>query len=87
MDKVVKKAVVKDFGNHAKDSGSAPVQIALLTKKIQHLTEHLKAHKKDKHSRRGLLGMVGQRRKLLRYLKQKDSTRYAEVAASLGLRK
>lgn len=87
MDKTVKKAVVKDFGNHAKDSGSAPVQIALLTKKIQQLTEHLKEHKKDKHSRRGLLGMVGRRRKLLRYLKQKDASRYTEVAASLGLRK
>lgn len=87
MKKDDKKGVMTDFGTHAKDTGSAPVQIALLTQKINHLSDHLKTHKKDNHSRRGLLGMVGRRRKLLRYLQSKDSQAYATVTKKLGLRK
>jgi len=82
-----KKTVMKDFGTHAKDTGSAPVQIALLTQKINALSEHLKTHKKDKHSRKGLLGMVGRRRRLLRYLQQRSAQAYADVTKKLGLRK
>lgn len=87
MKKDEKKTVMKDFGTHAKDTGSAPVQIALLTKKIAELTEHLKIHKKDVHSRQGLFKRVGKRRSLLRYLQGKDVKKYAEVVKSLGLRK
>ena len=74
-------------GTHGKDTGSAPVQIAILTKRINDLTEHLKTHRKDRHSRRGLIGMVGRRRRLLRYLQRKDSGKYAETLKALGLRK
>ncbi|MDD6308631.1 MAG: 30S ribosomal protein S15 [Clostridia bacterium] len=72
---------------HEGDTGSPEVQIALLTERINHLNEHLKVHKKDHHSRRGLLMMVGQRRGLLNYLMKKDITRYRELIAKLGLRK
>jgi len=72
---------------HASDSGSSDVQIALLTERIKQLTEHLKAHRKDHHSRRGLLKLVGQRRRLLRYLSRTDVGRYRKLIASLGLRK
>ena len=82
-----KKAVIGDHQVHAKDTGSAPVQIALLTAKITHLTEHLKTHAKDKHSRKGLLGVVGRRRKLLKYLQLNDAKAYQKVTADLGLRK
>lgn len=71
----------------ASDSGSSDVQIAILTERIKQLTEHLKVHRKDHHSRRGLLKMVGQRRRLLRYLSRTDVGRYRKLIASLGLRK
>ena len=87
MKKEEKKGIMTKFGGHAKDTGSAPVQIALLTEKIKQLTDHLKTHRKDKHSRRGLIGMVGKRRKLLRFLQRKSQTSYAEVIKALGLRK
>ena len=82
-----KKSAMKKFQAHAKDTGSSPVQIAILTEKIAALTEHLKEHKKDKHSRRGLLGMVGKRRRLLKYLQMSDQAQYARVVKELGLRK
>ncbi len=72
---------------HASDSGSSDVQIALLTERIKQLTEHLKVHRKDHHSRRGLLKLVGQRRRLLRYLSSTDVGRYRKLIASLGLRR
>jgi small subunit ribosomal protein S15 len=82
-----KKKIVEDFGTSEKDTGKTDVQIALITTRIQDLTEHLKLHKKDHHSRRGLLKLVGQRRRLLRYLKRKDLEGYRAVLAKLGLRK
>lgn len=72
---------------HGKDTGSPEVQVALMTARIEYLTEHFKTHKKDHHSRRGLLKLVGQRRKLLDYLKKKDVERYRTVVQRLGLRK
>ena len=87
MQKDVKKAVIKKFQSHGKDTGSARVQVAILTEKIARLTDHLKTHAKDKHSRRGLVNMVGRRRKLLRYLQMNDAAQYAEVIKALGLRK
>ena len=82
-----KKAVIKKHQTHGKDTGSPQVQVAILTEKINSLTEHLKNHKKDNHSRRGLLGMVGLRRKLLQYLKMNNPTAYTELVSMLGLRK
>jgi len=82
-----KAEIVEQFGRHEGDTGSPEVQIALLTERINHLNEHLKINKKDHHSRRGLLKMVGQRRGLLNYLKDKDIERYRAIIASLGLRK
>ena len=82
-----KKEVIAQFATHEGDTGSPEVQIALLTKRINHLNEHLKAHKQDNHSRRGLLKMVGKRRGLLDYLKAKDIERYRAVIEALGLRK
>ena len=82
-----KQEIVKEYGLHESDTGSPEVQIAILTKRINHLTEHLKQHKKDHHSRRGLLKMVGKRRGLLNYLKKKDIGRYRNIVAQLGLRK
>jgi small subunit ribosomal protein S15 len=82
-----KKKIVADFGKDANDTGSAQVQIALLTKRIEDLTDHFKEHAKDHASRRGLLKMVGQRRRLLRYLKKKDLNGYRELIGKLGLRK
>jgi len=76
-----------EFRKHDTDTGSPEVQIALLTARINQLTEHLKEHKKDHHSRRGLLMMVGQRRRLLNYLSTKDIARYRDVVARLGLRR
>ncbi len=85
--KVAKKEVIKTHQTHAKDTGSSQVQIAVLTNKIEALSEHLKEHSKDKHSRRGLIGMVGKRRKLLRYLQMSDAAKYAQITKALGLRK
>ena len=82
-----KKEIVKDFGRKDNDTGSTEVQVALLTKKINELSEHFKIHKKDHHSRRGLLGMINNRRKLLKYLKGKNEEGYQELIKKLGLRK
>ena len=82
-----KTAVIEANRAHENDTGSPEVQIAILTKRINDLTEHLKTHKKDHHSRRGLLKMVGHRRNLLNYLAKKDIERYRAVVAKLGLRK
>ena len=82
-----KQEVIKKFQGHEKDTGSAEVQIALLTTRIQYLTEHFRSHKKDFHSRRGLLKIVNQRRKLLDYLKSKDAERYKKILKELNLRK
>ena len=82
-----KQDVIKTYKEHEKDTGSAHVQIALLTERINSLSEHFKAHKKDHHSRHGLLRMVNTRRKLLDYLKRKDSKSYQEILKKLNLRK
>ena len=82
-----KKEIVKDFGKNNTDTGSTEVQVALLTKKINELSEHFKTHKKDHHSRRGLLGMINNRRKLLKYLRGKNEEGYQELIKKLGLRK
>lgn len=87
MDKQLKQEIIAKYAIHEGDTGSPEVQIAILTKRINHLTEHLKTHKKDHHSRRGLLKMVGKRRGLLNYLMKKDITRYRELIARLELRK
>ena len=87
LAKEAKEKVVNDFRAHETDTGSAPVQIALLSQRINELTEHFKTHKKDNHSRRGLLKMVSQRRSLLDYLKRMDIQRYHEVVGRLGLRR
>ena len=82
-----KTEVIETFRAHGTDTGSPEVQVALLTTRINDLTDHFKTHFKDHHSRRGLLKLVGQRRRLLEYLKQKDVARYRKLIASLGLRK
>ncbi|GAA0723072.1 30S ribosomal protein S15 [Clostridium malenominatum] len=87
MDKARKEELLKTHARHEGDTGSPEVQIALLTERINHLNDHLKAHKKDFHSRRGLLMMVGKRRGLLNYLQNKDINRYRELIQKLGLRK
>ena len=84
---VEKTQIVSDFKTHDKDTGSPEVQIAILTKRINELTEHLKTHKKDHSSRRGLLKMVGKRNSLLKYLTREDRTRYQNIIGRLGLRK
>jgi small subunit ribosomal protein S15 len=87
LTKEDKAKIVTEFGKDGKDSGSTEVQIALLTKRIEDLTDHFKDHKKDHASRRGLLKMVGQRRRLLRYLKRSNLEGYRALIAKLGLRK
>jgi len=86
LTKEVKQAIIAEYGNDEKDSGSPEVQIALLTQRIKDLTEHLKTHKHDHHTRRGLLKLVGQRKRLLNYLKKKDIEGYRELIAKLGIR-
>ena len=81
------QAIIKEYQKDSGDTGSADVQIALLTARIRHLTEHFKTHKKDHHSRRGLLRLVSQRKKLLSYVKSNDITYYAELISRLGIRK
>jgi len=81
-----KPDIIDEFRTHPNDTGSPEVQIALLTRRIQYLTEHFKTFKKDYHSRRGLLKLVGRRRRLLEYLKSKDITRYRQLVERLGLR-
>ena len=87
VSKEQKEQIIKDFGRTAGDTGSPEVQVAILTARINDLTDHFKANPKDHHSRRGLLKMVGQRRNLLAYLKEKDLERYRTLIARLGLRK
>ena len=87
LTKEVKSAIVKEYQRDAKDTGSVEVQVAILTEEIKVLTEHLKEHKHDYHSKRGLLQKVGKRRSLLDYLKRTDVQRYRELIAKLGLRK
>lgn len=87
MTKERKQQIINEFAIHEGDTGSPEVQIALLTERINHLNEHLKKHKKDHHSRRGLLKMVGQRRGLLNYLMSKDIERYRDIINKLGIRR
>ena len=87
MTKAEKTAIMQEYATHPGDTGSPEVQIAVLTKRINDLTEHLKTHKKDPHSRRGLLKMVGKRRNLLNYLIKVDIERYRSIIARLGIRK
>ena len=87
LKKDVKTKIIKEFARDDKDTGSPEVQIAVLTARINALTEHLKNNKQDKHSKRGLLMMVGKRRSLLNYLKENDVKKYREVVSKLGLRK
>jgi len=87
MEKGKKGAIINQFQLSEGDSGSTEIQVALLTERINELTEHLKVHAKDHHSRRGLLKLVGQRRRLLQYLNKKDVNRYRQLIARLGLRK
>ena len=87
MDKETKAQIIAEYATHEGDTGSPEVQIALLSYRINHLTEHLKVHAKDFHSRRGLLQMVGSRRSLLNYLKELDIERYRQLIAKLDLRK
>ena len=87
MTKERKLEIINEYKRDEADTGSAEVQVALLTERINELTEHLKVHKKDNHSRRGLLKMVGQRRNMLNYLQKKDEERYKVLVEKLGLRK
>ena len=87
MDKETKAKIIAEYATHEGDTGSPEVQVALLTYRINHLTEHLKIHHKDHHSRRGLLQMVSSRRSLLNYLKEVDIERYRQLVARLDLRK
>ena len=81
------KTIIEEYGLHDSDTGSPEVQVALLSERISHLTEHLKVNKKDHHGRRGLLMMVGKRRRLLKYLRNQDVERYRSLIATLGLRR
>ena len=87
MEKERKKAIIDQYKLHEGDSGSTEVQVALLTERINQLTEHLKIHRHDHHSQRGLLKLVGQRRRLLNYLNREDVARYRTIITSLGLRR
>lgn len=87
LDKVIKQEIIESYKLHEGDTGSPEVQIAILTNRINHLNDHLKMHKKDHHSRRGLLKMVGQRRGLLNYLKDKDIERYRIIIGKLDIRR
>ncbi|HVU01892.1 MAG TPA: 30S ribosomal protein S15 [Polyangiaceae bacterium] len=87
LESVEKQGVITKFRLHESDTGSPEVQIALLSQRIEYLTNHFKVHKKDHHSRRGLLALVSQRRRLLNYLKKSDIERYRKVVSSLNLRK
>ncbi|MDN5346695.1 MAG: small subunit ribosomal protein [Clostridia bacterium] len=86
LDRQKKQEIISRFQKHANDTGSPEVQIALFTERINYLNEHLKIHRKDHHSRRGLLKLVGQRRGLLNYLRETDKKRYEEIVEALGLR-
>lgn len=86
MEKAKKQEIIKSFGRNDKDTGSTEVQIALLTERINHLTEHLKANPQDNHSRRGLIKLVGQRKGLLSYLENEDIEKYRELKKALNIR-
>jgi small subunit ribosomal protein S15 len=86
LDKEIKREIIDDFKMHESDTGSSEVQIAILTRRISDLTQHLKVHKTDYHSRRGMLKMIGQRKGLLDYLRDTDIERYRAIVAKLGLR-
>lgn len=86
IDKAKKQGIIEEYKTHEADTGSTEVQVAILTARIRELTEHMKVHQKDFHSRRGLLIMVGKRRKLLQYLKDRSFTRYQTLIQRLGLR-
>ena len=87
LDAQTKQTLIKEFQLHETDTGSPEVQIAILTNKITYLTEHLKQHPKDHHSRRGMLKMIGQRRSLLNYVKDKDIERYRKIITVMGIRR
>jgi small subunit ribosomal protein S15 len=87
LNKTQKTSIISDYRTHESDTGSPEVQIAILSERINYLTEHFKAHAKDHHSRRGLMMLVGQRRRLLDYLKTKDVKRYRGLIEKLGIRK
>lgn len=87
LDSATKKQIITEYGSSPEDTGSPEVQIAMLTRRISELTEHLKSHKHDHHSRRGLLILVGQRRRLLQYLQRTDITRYRSIIERLGIRR
>jgi small subunit ribosomal protein S15 len=87
LDVEKRKGIIENYKLHDSDTGSPEVQVALLSARIEYLTEHFKTHKKDHHSRRGLLKLVGQRRRLLDYMKEKDVERYRTIIGRLGLRK
>ncbi|MFP3941982.1 MAG: 30S ribosomal protein S15 [Thermoanaerobaculia bacterium] len=87
MDTQQKQQIIEEYRTHESDTGSPEVQVAILTRRIKELTEHFQTHKQDHHSRRGLLKLVGRRRRLLDYLKRKDLDRYQNVIQSLGIRK
>ena len=87
LTKEAKQAIIRDFRRHDNDTGSPEVQVAILTQRINELTEHLKAHRKDFHSRRGLYKLIGQRRGLLNYLERTDIDRYRQLVERLGLRR
>ena len=87
LDTAAKKEILAEYATSEGDTGSPEVQVALLTRRINHLTEHLKVHKHDHHSRRGLLMLVGRRRRLLEYLRREDIERYRAIVAKLGLRR
>ncbi|MCD6181035.1 MAG: 30S ribosomal protein S15 [Candidatus Cloacimonetes bacterium] len=87
LNKEAKSAIMAEFKLHESDTGSPEVQVALITERIKDITEHLKVHKKDFHTRRGLLKLIGQRRRLLDYMKKKDIERYRSIVSALGLRR
>ena len=87
LDTATKQAIMAEYGTVANDTGSPEVQVAMLSKRIADLTEHLKTHKHDHHTRRGLLGLVGRRRRLLKYLEKTDINRYRSLIERLGLRR
>jgi small subunit ribosomal protein S15 len=87
LDQEKKQELIADYRRHDADTGTPEVQVAMLTERIRHLTEHFKVHKQDHHGRLGLLKMVGRRRRLLNYLRKKDPSRYRELIGRLGLRK
>ena len=87
LDSATKQQIISEYGSSPQDTGSPEVQIAMLTRRISELTEHLKSHKHDHHSRRGLLILVGQRRRLLQYLQRTDITRYRSIIERLGIRR